>query len=80
VYSAAQHLSVARNQAAQTERLQGTVAIVTSVLLVPTLIASVFGSNTAIPGEGHWTGFAAMIALMVIGATGAYLLIRPRRR
>jgi Mg2+ and Co2+ transporter CorA len=80
VHSAAQHLHVARRQAAQTERLQGTVAIVTSVLLVPTLIASVFGSNTAIPGEGHWTGFIALICLMVIGATSAYLLIRRRGR
>jgi len=80
VHSAAQHLNVARRQAAQTERLQNTVAIVTSVLLVPTLIASVFGSNTAIPGEGHWTGFIALVALMVIGATTAYLLIQARGR
>ena len=80
VHSAAQHLNVARRQAAQTERLQGTVAIVTSVLLVPTLIASVFGSNTAIPGEDHWTGFVALVALMVIGAAGAYLVIQARGR
>src|SRR3954454_10546040 len=80
VHSAAQHLNVARRQAAQTERLQGTVAIVTSVLLVPTLIASVFGSNTAIPGEGHWAGFIALIALMVLGAAGAYLVIQARGR
>ncbi len=80
VHSAAQHLRLARRQTAQTERLQGTVAIVTSVLLVPTLIASMFGSNTAIPGEGEWSGFAAMMCLIIVGATAAYFLIRPRRR
>lgn len=80
VHSAAQHLNIARRQAAQTERLQGTVAIITSVLLVPTLIASVFGSNTAIPGEGHWSGFIALVALMVLGATAAFLLIRAFQR
>jgi Mg2+ and Co2+ transporter CorA len=80
VHSAAQHLRLARRQAEQTERLQGAVAIITSVLLVPTLIASVFGSNTKIPGQGEWAGFAALVALMVIGAAAAFLLIRPRHR
>ena len=80
VYSAAQHLRLARHQAAQSERFQETIAVVTSMLLVPTLIASLFGSNTAIPGGGEWWGFFLMLGLIVLGATGAYLLIRPRRR
>jgi hypothetical protein len=80
VHSAAQHLRLARHQAEQTERLQGAVAIITSVLLVPTLIASVFGSNTKIPGEGEWSGFIVLVGLMVLGAAGAYALIRPRNR
>jgi hypothetical protein len=80
VYSAAQHLGLARRQAEQNDRLQETLAVVTSVLLVPTLIASLFGSNTAVPGRDQWWGFFLMIALIVLGATGAYLLIRPRRR
>jgi Mg2+ and Co2+ transporter CorA len=80
VHSAAQHLRLARRQTEQTERLQATVAIVTSVLLVPTLIASMFGSNTAIPGEGRWEGFALMMCLIVLGSVAAFLLIRPRRR
>jgi hypothetical protein len=79
VHSSAQHLRLARYQAAQTERLQGTVAIVTSVLLVPTLIASFFGSNTRIPGEGEWEGFFLMCTLIAVGALAAYLLIRRRQ-
>jgi hypothetical protein len=80
VYSAAQHLRLARQQAEQGERLQQALAIVTSVLLVPTFITSLFGSNTQIPGQGSWWGFGLMIALIVAGASGTYLAIRPRRR
>jgi Mg2+ and Co2+ transporter CorA len=56
------------------------VALVTSVLLVPTFIAGFFGSNTMIPGQQKWWGFGLMIVLMVLGAAGTWLLIRPRRR
>jgi hypothetical protein len=80
VYSAAQHLRLARNQAAQAERLQQSLAIVTSVLLVPTFITSLFGSNTAIPGQGEWSGFALMLVLIVVGAGGTYWAISPRGR
>jgi Mg2+ and Co2+ transporter CorA len=80
VHSAAQQLRLAQYQARQSERLQQTVALVTSVLLVPTFIAGLFGSNTMIPGQQKWWGFALMIGLMVLGALGTYQLIRPRRR
>ena len=80
VHSAAQQLRLAQLQAAQSERLQQLVALVTSVLLVPTFIAGLFGSNTMIPGQQKWWGFALMIALMVVGAAIAWRVIRPRRR
>ena len=80
VHSAAQQLRLAQDQAAQSEKLQGALAIVTSVLLVPTFIAGTFGANTEIPGQGKWWGFVLMVILMVLGATGTWLLIRPRRR
>lgn len=80
VHSAAQQLMLAKDQARSSERLQSTLAIVTSVLLVPTLIAGMFGANTQIPGQGKWWGFLLMVALMVLGAAGTYALLRPRRR
>ena len=80
VHSAAQQLRLAQFQAQQSEKLQGAVALVTSVLLVPTFIAGLFGSNTMIPGQQKWWGFALMIALMVVGAAIAWRVIRPRRR
>jgi Mg2+ and Co2+ transporter CorA len=80
VHSAAQQLRLAQYQARQSERLQGTVALVTSVLLVPTLIAGLFGSNTSIPGEGEWWGFVLMVVCMVGGAALTWQLLRPRQR
>jgi CorA-like Mg2+ transporter protein len=80
VHSAAQQLKLAQDQAQSSERLQNALAIVTSVLLVPTFIAGTFGANTQIPGQGEWWGFLLMVALMVLGAIGTYALIRPRRR
>lgn len=79
VHATAQQLRLAQDQAKQQERLQGALALVTSVLLVPTFIAGFFGANTAVPGQGKWWGFVLMVALMVLGATGTYALIRPRR-
>jgi hypothetical protein len=80
VHATAQQLRLAQEQAAQQEKLQGALALVTSVLLVPTLIAGAFGANTMIPGQGKWWGFVLMAILMVLGAAGTWLLIRPRRR
>ena len=66
--------------AKQQEKLQGALALVTSVLLVPTFIAGFFGANTEVPGQGRWWGFSLMVILMVIGAAVTWALIRPRKR
>jgi hypothetical protein len=80
VHATAQQLKLAQHSAAAQERLQGALALVTSVLLVPTFIAGFFGANTEVPGQGRWWGFVLMVILMVIGAAGTWLLIRPRKR
>jgi hypothetical protein len=79
VHSAAQQLRLAQDQARSAERLQTALALVTSVLLVPTFIAGFFGANTKVPGQGMWWGFVLMVVLMVIGATVTWRLIRPRK-
>ena len=79
VHATAQQLRLAQEQAKSAERLQGALALVTSVLLVPTFIAGTFGANTEIPGQGKWWGFVFMVILMVLGAAGTWLLIRPGR-
>lgn len=58
------------------ERLQSQLAKVTALLLVPTLIAGVFGANTQLPGIGSWLGFDLMIVLMICSAVAVYLTMR----
>lgn len=59
-----------------TERLQGYVAKVTGLVLVPTLVAGLFGANTRLPGGGSWMGFELMLILMVLSAVAVYFVIR----
>jgi hypothetical protein len=60
------------------ERFQSQLGKVTALLLVPTLIAGMFGANTALPGGGSWMGFELMLVLMVASSLLVYLYIRPR--
>jgi magnesium transporter len=53
--------------------------VVAAVLLVPTLITGFFGANTNLPGGGHWSGFVAMVTLMVLGSGAAYWLLERGR-
>jgi hypothetical protein len=58
------------------ELLQKRLAKVTALVLIPTLIAGIFGANTELPGGGDWIGFEIMIALMIISALVVYLPMR----
>ena len=63
-------------QQESTERLQGYLAKVTGLVLVPTLVAGLFGANTRLPGGGSWMGFEIMLLLMLVSAVAVYLVIR----
>ncbi len=56
-----------RVQRDREQRLARTLAFLTSVLLIPTLVASVFGANVALPRDGSiwktWLMLACMIGL-----------------
>ncbi len=69
-------LQSAATQQETTEKLQTLLGKVTGLVLVPTLVAAVFGANTRLPAEGTWLGFAIMLILMVLTATAAYIAIR----
>jgi Mg2+ and Co2+ transporter CorA len=58
------------------ERLQGYLGKVTGLILVPTFVAGLFGANTALPGQGSWSGFELMLVLMVLSALASYWVIR----
>jgi CorA-like Mg2+ transporter protein len=70
---------LAEEQKVATEKLQHRFEIGAAVLLVPTLIAGIYGANTSLPGGGHWSGFVAMVILMVLGSGTAYHLLERGR-
>jgi magnesium transporter len=69
------------NEAVLSHQLNDVLRVLTafSVVILPlTLIASVFGMNTHVPGEGSVAGFWAVIAIMVIVLVGMVTLFRKR--
>jgi Mg2+ and Co2+ transporter CorA len=69
-----------REQGKSDERFQQQLGNVTALLLVPTLIAGVFGANTQLPGGGRWIGFELMVLLMVLSSVAVFIYVRPARR
>lgn len=68
----------ATEQRAADDRFQRQLGKITALLLVPTLIAGVFGANTQLPGGGTWLGFAAMLVMMFATSFVVYrLMVRP---
>lgn len=70
-----EQLRSSREQEAKVSRLQITVTRLTSFLLVPGLVAAVFGANVKLPGSPEERAWA-MVALMVAGALITYLSLR----
>lgn len=60
---------------AEREQFQFIAALVGSSILIPTLIAGIFGANVWVPGEAHAEGFVALIAFILAFATGGTWLI-----
>lgn len=73
-------LQLAQTQGKKTERFQGKVELVASVLLVPTLVAGAYGANTEFPGLGEKWGTTMMLILMVAGGAGMFFGLRIARR
>lgn len=62
----------------QQYRLQ-LLTVVTVILLPLTLLASVFGMNVRVPGEGDITAFWIIVGIMVVLGVGLVTLFRWRR-
>jgi uncharacterized membrane-anchored protein len=71
-----QQVVLQQRQAAETERFQRLLTLVGTTVLVPGLVAAVFGANVKFPGEGTVTGFWAMLLFMVGAGAGSYALLR----
>ncbi|HEX8645524.1 MAG TPA: CorA family divalent cation transporter [Thermoleophilaceae bacterium] len=71
----AEQLRLQQQQADRTEKLQEKLEKITSIFLVPTLVAGFFGANTALPGGNDarsWMGFELMVGSMVVGSIVVY--------
>ncbi len=53
---------------ADRERFHFVAAVLASAILVPTLVASIYGANVALPAKDSWRGF---IALMLPSGTNS---------
>jgi hypothetical protein len=73
-------LQVSRRQQSASEEVQRSLALIAAVFLVPTLIAGIYGANTKLPGGEKWTGFAAMLVLMLVFSVGAFVWLTHRAR
>src|SRR4051812_33371809 len=51
-------------------RFQATVAFAGSAILIPTLVAGIFGANVWLPGERHTEGLFALLLFIVAFAAG----------
>lgn len=53
------------------------LTVVTLIISIPTLVASLWGMNVGVPFEGEWWGFWVVLAICVIvSAVASFLLIR----
>jgi len=71
----------ATNESVISHRLNDVLRVLTaiSVLVLPlTMVASIWGMNTHVPGEQSATGFWAVIGLMVVILLGTLALFRRR--
>lgn len=71
-----QQIVLTQRQAADTERFQQLLTLVGTAVLVPGLVAAIFGANVNTPGKGGESAFWAMLFLMVASGAGSYALLR----
>lgn len=76
----AHQAEIAEQRAVSERRFQEGIGRITALLLVPTLIAGIFGANTWLPGGGATSGFEVMVVLMVLASAAVYwgIVRQPR--
>ena len=71
----------ATNESVISHRLNDIFRVLTafSVIFLPlTLIASIWGMNTSVPGEGSHVGFLVVVGVMVVVLVATIVLFRRR--
>lgn len=71
-----QQIVLSQRQALETARFQRVVTIVGAAVLVPGLVAAIFGANVGFQGRESSQAFWAMLVLMAGSGIGSYAMIR----
>lgn len=71
-----QQIVLSQRQALETARFQRVVTIVGTAVLVPGLVAAIFGANVGFQGRESSQAFWAMLLLMAGSGIGSYVVIR----
>ena len=58
------------------EHFEFVGAIVATVILVPTLVATIYGANVKLPAKDSWAGFAALVGSIIACVVLALYLVR----
>lgn len=72
---AEKHRRIAEGQRFEGEKLQRTGTLLASVVLVPGLVAAVYGANLPVPGRDNAQGVTAMVLFMLGGGLSTWWLI-----
>jgi hypothetical protein len=75
---ARQQLQLAEEQRTRNERFMRDATLVASLVLLPTLVATIYGANVGLPLKNRATGTLIMLAVMLVVAFGAWQLLRAR--
>ena len=60
----AEQLAVAESQRTESDRLQRAATVLASFVLIPSLVAAVFGANVSLPAANTKAGLTAMVLFM----------------
>jgi hypothetical protein len=74
--------AIARADQAEHERFEFVAAALASVILLPTLAATIYGANVALPAKNNWEGFIVMMLVIIAFAVlGLFTIAKalPRR-
>jgi len=76
--STSEAVALGQQNQERSDRLQRTVAVLGGIILGPSLVASLFGANVAVPGEGETWGLALMAGLMIASGWVLWLYLGSR--
>lgn len=75
---AQEQLRLAQEQRDRNDRFMRDATLIASLVLLPTLVATVYGANVGLPLKNEATGTIVMLAVMLVAAFAAWQALRLR--